>query len=422
MRALLVYYMVQHLLLPGQADNVIGLATFKNVLESVYGPLGVQPLSSHIYGLYTSFVYATPIIGGLIADRWLGQHRTILIGAALMAGGHFMMAFEPFFLFALMLLIAGNGCFKPNMSAQVGSLYAPGDHRRDRAYSIFYVGINLGAALGGIVSGTLGKDVGWHYGFGAAGVGMVIALAIYTYALASRALPTDPLHRIKTPQAEKQPLTPSEWRAVIALILLFLPTTLFWATYEQAGNTIALWVDDRTDRSINLIFWRGEIPSTWFQSINPIMILAFTPLVVALWTWQARRGSEPSTVVKMALGCFACALSYVIMAGAAWHAAGDEASWLWVFVYFAVITMGELYLSPIGLSLVSKVAPVRMVSMLMGVWLATSSIGNYLAGYLGSFWSSMDKAQFFLMIAAVAAFAGVVIWSFNRPLRGMLKD
>ena len=142
--------------------------------------------------------------------------------------------------------------------------------------------------------------------------------------------------------------------------------TLFWATYEQQGNTIALWADDHTDRSINLLIWYGEIPTTWFQAFNPFMIFAFTPFVIGLWAWQARRGSEPSTVTKMAIGCLLCALSYVIMAGAAWEAAGDEASWLWLFAYFVVITTGELYLSPIGLSLVSKIAPVRMVSMLMG--------------------------------------------------------
>src|SRR2546423_9916633 len=195
MRALLVLYRVRHLLQPGQADTVIGLGALKSMLESMFGPLGAQPLSSHIYGYYTGFVYLTPLIGGLIADRWLGQHRTILIGAALMAIGHFMMAFEPLFLFALLTLILGNGCFKPNMSAQVGGLYAPGDPRRDRAYSIFYVGINLGAFLAPLVCGTLGEELGWHYGFGAAGVGMTLAFVIYLCAMPT--LPPDELHRAK---------------------------------------------------------------------------------------------------------------------------------------------------------------------------------------------------------------------------------
>jgi POT family proton-dependent oligopeptide transporter len=422
MRALLVLYMVKYLLLPGHAETVIGLATLKNAFEAMFGTLGTQPLASHIYGLYTGLVYLTPLIGGIIADRWLGQHRTIVIGASLMAIGHFMMAFEPLFLLALTVLILGNGAFKPNMSAQVGGLYAPGDHRRDRAYSIFYVGINLGAFLAPLVAGTLGEELGWHYGFGAAGVGMTIGLAVYLYALQSHSLPPDELHKVKAAGLEKKPLDRSEWQAVLALIALFLPVTLFWATYEQQGNTIALWADDHTDRSIDLLIWHGDIPTTWFQAFNPFMIFAFTPLVIALWAWQAQRGTEPSTIMKMAFGCLLCALSYVIMAGAAWQAAGDQASWLWLFAYFVVITVGELYLSPIGLSLVSKVAPVRMVSMLMGVWLATSFVGNFLAGYLGSFWSSMDKASFFLMIAAVAGAAAVIIWVLSWPLRSVLRD
>ncbi len=416
MKALLVLYMVKYLLLPGRADNVIGLATFRSALEWMFGPLGVQPFASHIYGFYTGLVYLTPLFGGIIADRLLGQHRTIVLGAALMAIGHFMMAFEPLFLFALTMLILGNGAFKPNMSAQVGGLYAPGDRRRDRAYSIFYVGINLGAFLAPLVCGTLGEELGWHYGFTAAGVGMTIALAVYLCAMPS--LPPDELHKAKAAGIERRPLDRDEWRSVLALLVLFVPTTFFWATYEQQGNTIALWADDYTDRSIDLIVWRGEIPTTWFQAFNPFMIFAFTPFIVALWAWQARRGSEPSTVVKMSLGCFGVAIANLIMVGAAWQSAGaPDASWLWLLGYFVVITIGELYLSPIGLSLVSKVSPTRIVSMMMGVWLATSFTGNFIAGWLGSFWSSMDKMMFFLMIAGIATLAGAAILAFDRPLR-----
>src|SRR5262245_25815306 len=384
MRALLVLYMVKYLLLPGNAETVMGLATLRSALESIFGPLGVQPFASQIYGLYTGLVYLTPFFGGLIADRWLGQHRTIIIGASMMAAGHFLMAFEPLFLFALTMLILGNGCFKPNMSAQVGILYRPGDPRRDRAYSIFYVGINVGAFLAPLVAGTLGQAVGWHYGFAAAGIGMTIALAIYLYALSTYALPPDELERAKAKGEYEKPLTRAEWRAVLALLLLFLPNCLFWATYEQQGNTIALWADDYTDRTIDLIVWRGEIPTTWFQSFNPFMIFAFTPFVVALWARQARRGREPTSVTKMALGCFGVALANLVMVGAAWQAGGaPDATWLWLLAYFAIITIGELYLSPVGLSLVSKVSPARLVSMMMGVWLGTSFVGNFLGGWLG---------------------------------------
>ena len=422
MRSLLVLYMVKYLLLAEHAENVIGLTALRSFFEGMFGRLEAQPFSSHIYGLYTGLVYFTPFFGGLLADRVLGQHKTIVIGASLMAIGHFMMAFEPLFLFALIALILGNGCFKPNMSAQVGTLYQHGDPRRDRAYSIFYVGINLGAFLAPLVCGTLGQEVGWHYGFGAAGIGMTVGLLIYLYALSSNALPMDEYHRSKTAGEYRGPLDRIERRAVIALFLLFLPNTLFWATYEQQGNTIALWADDYTDRTINLIFWHGEIPTTWFQAFNPFMIFAFTPFVVALWARQARRGSEPSSISKMALGCFGVTLANLIMMAAAWQAGGaPDASWLWLLAYFVVITIGELYLSPVGLSLVSKAAPARMVSMMMGVWLGTSFIGNFIGGWLGSFWSSMDKMYFFLMIAIVAALAGVVIAAFNRPLGKILR-
>ena len=208
-----------------------------------------------------------------------------------------MMAFEPLFLLALLVLILGNGAFKPNISTQVGTLYAPGDPRRDRAFSIFYVGINLGAFLAPLVCGTLGEELGWHYGFGAAGVGMTIGLAIYLYA--ARTLPPDVRSRVAA-EGKTQPFGRDEWRAIGALILLALPVTFFWATYEQQGNTIALWADGYTDRTINLLVWAGQIPVTWFQAFNPFMIFAFTPFILALWKRQAATGREPSTVTKMA--------------------------------------------------------------------------------------------------------------------------
>jgi POT family proton-dependent oligopeptide transporter len=333
-----------------------------------------------------------------------------------MALGHFMMAFEPLLLFALLTLILANGLFKPNISTQVGGLYKEGDPRRDRAYSIFYVGINLGAFLAPLICGTLGEKWGWHYGFGAAGVGMVFGLLIYLRGL--RELPPDELQKAKAAHVEHNPMSPEDWRAILALLVLFLPNTLFWATYEQQGNTIALWADSYTDRSINLLFWQGEIPVTWFQAFNPFMIFAFTPIIVELWATQSRRGREPSTVAKMAMGCFIVALSYLVMVAAAFYTApGGKATWLWLFLYFVIITIGELYLSPVGLSLVSKVAPVRVLSLMMGVWLSTSFLGNFLAGWLGSYWSSMEKSNFFLMIAGVAAAAGLSIILLNKPLR-----
>src|SRR5215813_7376658 len=351
MRALLVLYMVKYLLVqPEHAETVLGLAALTRTLEALFGPLDVQPLASQIYGLYTGLVYLTPILGGLLADRVLGQRRTVIIGAVLMAIGHFMMAFEPLFLLALLALILGNGAFKPNISTQVGGLYALDDQRRYRAFSIFYVGINLGAFLAPLVCGTLGEEVGWHYGFAAAGIGMTLGLVIYLYAAPT--LPPDDLARRKAAGVPRR-LGPGERRAIAALLVLWLPVTLFWATYEQQGNTIALWADQFTDRTVNLVLWRGEIPVTWFQAFNPFMIFAFTPFIVALWRFQGQRGREPATVTKLAIGCFLTAASYLVMVLAAWQAGSDKASWLWLTAYFVVITIGELYLSPTALALVS---------------------------------------------------------------------
>src|SRR5471032_419700 len=415
MRALLVLYMVKYLLDPQRAGGVAGLGTFKSALEIVFGPLALQPLASQIYGSYTGLVYLTPIFGGLLAERVIGQRRTVILGAALMAIGHFMMAFEHLFLLALLFLIFGNGAFKPNISTKVGALYAPGDRRRDRAFSIFYVGINLGAFLAPLVCGTLGEELGWHYGFAAAGVGMTTGLIIYLAA--TPALPMDSFAKRETVH---EPMGREAWLSIGALMALMLPVSLFWGTYEQQGNTIALWASEYTDRHFNLLLFSGDIPVTWFQSFNPFMIFAFTPFVVALWRRQGNR--EPSTVAKMAIGCFINDAAFLIMAAAAWASAGGQASWLWLFVFFIIITIGELYLSPVGLSLVTKVAPLRLLSMMMGVWLSTSFIGGILAGYLGTFWSSMARSHFFLMLAIISALAGVAIALLNRPLRAVLKD
>ncbi len=411
MRALLVLYMIKYLLLPERAGSVAGLDTLRAALEFVFGPLAPQPFASQIYGAYTGLVYLTPIFGGLLADRILGQRRTVILGAALMAIGHLLMASEHLFLLALLVLILGNGAFKPNISTQVGHLYAPGDRRRDRAFSIFYVGINLGAFMAPLVCGTLGEELGWHYGFIAAGVGMTIGLVVYL--LATPVLPSDAL---VTRAATGTPMRRDEWLAVAAIVALMLPVSLYWGTYEQQGNTITLWADQFTERNV-LGF---EIPITWFQSLNPFMIFAFTPFVVAFWRRQG--ANEPSTVAKMAIGCALNTAAFLLIALAAWLAGGGKASALWMFGYFAILTVGELYLSPTGLSLVTKVAPIRLLSMMMGVWLSTSFIGGFLAGYLGTFWSSMAKPEFFLMLAAISGVAAAAIALLIAPLRATLRD
>lgn len=416
MRALLVLYMVEYLLKPERMNAALGLDALKRGLETLSGPLGPQPFASQIYGLYTGLVYLAPVLGGFIADRWLGRSRTIVIGAMVMAAGHFMMAFDRLFLIALLLIASGCGFFKPNISVQVGELYAPADARRDRAYSIFYVGINIGAFLAPLVCGTIGESIGWHYGFACAGVGMAIGLV--TYVIGLPRLPAEPRRERRTGASQMR----AQFRRSLAiLMLLFLPSALFWAAFEQQGNTIALWAAQSTDRSVDLFGWRAELPVTWVQAFNPLMIFLFTPPLVALWAWLARIGREPSTIGKMSLGCLGVAASYGVMAFAAWNADGGEASWLWLLAYFAVITVSELHFSPIALSLVSHVAPQGSRSALMGVWFTSMFLGNVLAGWLGSFWSSLANVYFFLLMGALGVVGALIVEAARRPLHELLS-
>lgn len=418
MRSLLVLYMVNFLFIqPDVGQEVLGFNGIKAFLEGAYGPLETQPLASHIYGLYTGFVYLTPFFGGLIADRWLGQNRSVIIGGILMTIGHFLMAFNQLFFVALLFLILGNGAFKPNISTQVGDLYPEGDPRRDGAFTLFYMGINLGAFFSPLVCGTLGQKLGWHYGFGAAGVGMILGLCIYMYG--QRYLHTHRLVRHEQSAKASTQLTSREKKAVWALVVLCALNVVFWGVYEQQGNTMQLWADEKTDWN----FFGWEMPSTWYQSFNPLMIFICAPLLNIFWKFQATRGKEPTSVTKMAIGCLILGIAFIVMIVAGQMVPdGAKASVNWLLVTTFFLTIGELYLSPIGLSLVSKVAPVHMVNMLMGMWFLSSFIGNYLSGFLGTFYDKMDKPSFFGMLAILSAVAALAMFAFNKPLRAALGN
>ena len=414
MRALLVLYMVNYLIhrVETGSSYVFGFAPLRHAIESVFGPMTVQPLSSEIYGLYTGFVYLTPFFGGMLADRLLGQRKTVVVGGVLMAIGHFLMAVESMFLVALCFLILGNGCFKPNISTQVGSLYPPGDPRRDRAFTIFYMGINLGAFFSPLVCGTLGQLYGWHYGFAAAGFGMVSGLVLYLWG--QRYLAPDQLARARQTHTEPAKLTPAEWKAIIGLVVLCMLNVVFWGVYEQQGNTMQLFADRNTDWHI----FGWEMPSTWFQSINPMFIFLFTPLLNLFWGWQSSRSKEPESITKMAMGCVLLGVSFLPLIYITAGLRPDQRiSFLWLVGGTVIYTVGELYLSPIGLSLVTKVAPARLVSMLMGMWFLSSFFGNFLSGYLGTFYEKMSRESFFLMLTALGVAAGLAIFALRNPLR-----
>ncbi len=416
MRALLVLYMTSYLIHHAETGgNVLGFAALKTALEGVFGPLATQPLASQIYGLYTGFVYFTPFFGGILADRLLGQRKTVVVGGVLMAIGHFMMAFEQWFFIALLFLILGNGCFKPNVSTQVGLLYREGDPRRDGAFTIFYMGINVGALLSPLVCGTLGQRYGWHYGFTAAGVGMVLGLIVYVWG--QKYLAQDNLNKPEVVKSSKEPLTRQEWQAIAGLIVLCALNIVFWAVYEQQGNTIQLFADQNTDWTV----FGWQMPSTWFQAVNPVFIIAFAPLLDMFWARQAKQGREPDSIVKMSIGCVLLGVSFIPLMYIA-HGLGptDKISFLWLVGCTILYTLGELYLSPIGLSLVTKVAPPRLVSMLMGLWFLSIFFGNYMAGYIGTYYERMPKQAFFLLLVALGVGASAAIFAVRKPLKNAI--
>jgi POT family proton-dependent oligopeptide transporter len=395
-------------LVPGDPSQVFGLDLVRSFL-----PQSPAESASLIYGTYTALVYATPLLGGIVADRWLGQRKTVVVGGVLMALGHFVMAIESSFFLALGLLILGNGAFKPNVSTQVGGLYAPGDPRRDGAYTIFYMGINLGAFICNLVCGTLAAVYGWHYGFAAAGVGMLLGLCVYLAG--HEHLAPDQLTRAKKEhEPAHRALDAGERKRVLALVVLCLLNVVFWAVYEQQGNTMQSWADERTVWPVVFGF---QVPSTWYQSVNPLVIIVMAPVLDVFWRWQARRGTEPSSVNKMAIGSTILGLSFIVMILGARIIGADKGSLFWPVFCTFLLTLGELYLSPIGLSLVTKVSPARIVSMMMGIWLGSSFLGNFLSGAIGVLYTRWSNEAFFALLTALGVAAGIAIWLFNRPLQ-----
>jgi POT family proton-dependent oligopeptide transporter len=276
------------------------------------------------------------------------------------------------------------------------------------------MGINLGAFFSPLVCGTLGEKIGYHWGFGAAGVGMVIGLIVYLSG--QKHLAPDLIMQKKEARRQKssEPMTREDWLKIGAIFVMMALSIVFWSVYEQQGNTMALWVDADTDR----IIFGWEMPASWFQAFNPLMIFIFVPLLNMLWARQDRRGKEPSSIAKMGIGCMLLAAAFLVLIPPARELAiHPKASLWWLTACTFVLTLGEIYLSPIGLSLVTKIAPARIVSMMMGVWFLSSFFGNYLSGYLGTFWGKMPKENFFLLMFALSFGAGLAFFALLTPLK-----
>jgi POT family proton-dependent oligopeptide transporter len=379
--------------------------------------------ASNAYTTYVSSVWLTPILGGLIADAWLGQYRSVLIGGIIIALGHFTLAFHglPFLYAGLVLIVLGTGMLKPNISTLVGGLYEPGDERRDAGFSLFYMGINLGAFLGPIIAGRIAEGIDWHLGFACAGVGMVLGLT--QYVLGRRHL-QPAVERIGAqkaartaadPTSARGPLTSDDWRRISAVFVLFIFASLFWGAYEQAGSTLTLFAD----RYVHLELLGIRLYASWFVSVQALFVILLSPLFA--WLWVRLGPRQPSSPAKFALALVFVGLAFVLLIPAGSLAQqGIKVSPLWLIAAYFIQELGELCLSPVGLSLVTKVAPVKLVSFVMGIFFLSNFLGNLLAGWSARFVSTVPLVTLFGVTAAVTIGAGGVLFLLLRPIRNLM--
>jgi POT family proton-dependent oligopeptide transporter len=412
MTALLVLYMTEALFTPERIGRVAGFGVFRAAVEWVFGPMSTIALASQINGIYTGFVYFTPIFGGFIADRWIGRRNAVILGAILMSAGHIAMAFDVSFLLALLLLIVGCGFLKGNISTQVGTLYAEDDGAgRTRGFSIFSIGINVGAVAGPLACGLLAQLYGWHVGFGLAGALMLIALA--TYTLGYRHL-QETVAKHAAPVIDA-PLTRRD-NIVVGAIFLTAALTIFHSiAYYQNSNICLIWIHEH----VNLTLPGFTVPVSWFNSIDSFVSIISVPALFALWRWQASRGREPTEIGKMGLGAWMAAAANLLLAICC--VAFSHVSALAPILYDVILGVAFLYYWPTLLALVSRAAPQKLKATLMGGVFLSLSVSNLTMGWLGSFYERMGPAAFWAMNAAIAATGGTLIYLLRPWLERLLN-
>jgi len=387
--------------------------------------------AGRVYGNYTAGVWAAAILGGILADSWLGQYRSVLIGGIIIAVGHFTLAFHPlpFFYTGLSFIVVGTGLLKPNVSGLVGALYEPGDARRDAGFSIFYMGINLGATIGPFIAGGLAQKVDWHWGFACAGGGM--SLGLLQYVLGRRHLQPalERLARRPTAVATATGAAPpgggggflgftrAEWKRIAAMGVFFVFAAIFWGAYEQAGSSLNLF----GDRYTTLRILGFNFPSSWYVSVQAIFVIVLAP--VFAWLWIRLGNYEPTTPTKFAFGLFFVGLSFLFLlipAAAIQGTPGLRVSPFWLVGCYFIQELGELSISPVGLSVFTKLAPVKIVGMMLGLWFLADSVGNKVAGYAAGFISSAPLSQLFGVVSAVCIGASLIAFAIVKPVKRLM--
>jgi len=411
MRALLVLFVIQYL--------------FKGVGEEIS-----TPYAGNIYGTYTGLVYLTPLIGGYIADRYLGQRKCISAGAILMVIGLFTLSASGFQIFSsfkwilfisgLVLMIIANGFVKSNISAVVGKLYGDNQDKKDAGFTIFYMGINLGALLSPLICGTLAYLYGFEYGFMAAGCGILTGYIMYK--LGEKPLLGDcglyPYNKKNSNQTDA--VTNDEKQRLKALFILMIFSVVFWVCYEQAGSSMALFAENETNRNLLLLGNKITIPSQYFQSLNPLFIIILAPVMSIFWDFLNKKDREPVSVDKFILSLFLIALAYLVMAAGAYFALNNLVSPLWLVAVFFIATVSELCLSPIGLSLVTKLAPAKFVSLLVGCWFLSSFFGNLGAGIFAGNYEKISHPVFYSILALISIIAAISLCCISPKLKNWM--
>lgn len=410
MQALLALYLTKYLLEPERIAHVIG---FEHV-RAFFGGIDGQPLASAITGGYFALVYLTPIAGGFIADKWLGKRRTVLLGALAMAAGHFMMASEPLFLFALLALVIGVGLFKGNIASQVGALYKPEDLRRADAFQIFYLGINGGVIAAPLIVGTLGEKVGWHWGFGAAGVGMLIGLVIYLSG--HKYLPAEPA-RVATAASPASKLSGNEWSRLIAALILIPVMAISIVPNNQIFNAYLVWGDANFD----LRFGDTVLPTTWLVTLDAVVSVSFLAIVALFYRWYGKHWREPDELGKMIIGsAFSVGGMLCLFMAAATQPVGGKIGLFWPVAFHVINSIGFAHLLPVSLALFARLAPVSINATVIGLYYLAFFGGNSMVGWVGGWLEKMPVTQFWLIHAACAGTAGVVFLILKVALKKQL--
>ncbi len=408
MQTLLTLYMVNYLLVPGRMENVVGL----NWMQThVYHGISGQPLASAIFGTYTALVYLTPIFGGIIADKWLGRNATLIVGGVLMAVGHFLMAIEPAFLIALLALLLGVGAFKGNIATQVGALYGPNDLRRAMAFQIFYIFINVSVIVGPLISGTLGQKVGWHYGFGCAGVVMVLGLIIYLSG--RKYLPAESRAVRREEKAAREPLSRGDWMCVLYLLILIPVLAVSLLTNQEIFNAYLVWGDQQFN--LNLLGWR--FPSSWLITLDAAVSFSMLVAVAAFWKWWGTHRREPDEISKMIIGSvFTVVAGLCLFMAALTQPPGGKISMFWPLMFELTNSIGFAHVLPISLALFSKISPRQITATVIGLYYLAFFIANAVVGYVGGLYSSLPTTTFWLIHVASAVFGLVAFVIFKVAL------